>query len=81
MDDTDVYGRRIVPAMGRSGSTRGTIQLAFVDEKILKEIKNKIIIRLIGTELQAWKATVIIQELGWFESARLPGAFVLALPE
>lgn len=67
--------------MERSDGTRGTIRLASVDGKTLKEIKNKIIIRLIGTELKAWKATAIIQELGWFESAHVPGAFVLVVPE
>ena len=63
MDNSDVYGWHIVLAMGKSDGTRGTIRPAFVDGKTLKEIKNKIVTRLIGTELQACKATAIIQEL------------------
>lgn len=48
--------------MGKSDGLRVTIQLAADDGKTLKEIKNKIVTRLINTELQAWKATAI-QEL------------------
>ena len=62
MDNSDIYGWCIVPATGKSDGLRGTIQLAAVDGKTLKEIKNKIVTRLINTELQAWKATAI-QEL------------------
>lgn len=63
--------------MGKSDGLRVTIQLAADDGKTLKEIKNKIVTRLINTELQAWKASNT--RTGWPEFTHLPGLFVRAL--
>lgn len=78
MDNSDLYGWCIVPGMGKSSGLRGTIQLAAIDENTLKEIKNKIVTRLINTggSLESNSKT----RAGWPESSHLPGVFVWASP-
>ena len=54
---------------GKSDVTRGAVWLALSDGKTLKEIKNKIEIRLIDTELETWENNRKIR-IGWLESVR-----------